>query len=483
VTLRSGGNLRRHAAGALALALVLAACGDDGGGNEPDPAPSTTTTTTTAPADAEAGADTIGDPYTPDSGGTGYDVGHYDIALTWDPERHELRGTTTIEATATIDLTSFSLDLLGYEIDRVDVDGEEAEVERSGRDVRITPATPLAQGAEFTAEIDYGGEPEALSTLGFETGWITEDDGSAYVIGEPDGAATWFPSNDHPSDKAAFDIAVTVPEGWTVAGNGSLVDEAHEGDQVTWSWEEDDPMTTYLATVAIGRFDVVEATTDSGVDLVSFYPEDDSEGLQEVFADTADMIDAFEPLFGPYPFEEYGAIVVPEEIGLALETQTRSLFGIDVAGLEAFRAHELAHQWFGDSVSPRRWEDIWLNEGFASYAELLWQDASDSAFDIDVAIAGRRDSLLPSTGPILDPGPEEWFGEDVYIRGSVALHALRRTIGDDAFFTLLQRWADEFSYDVATTDEFIALAEEVSGQQLDDFFQQWLVDPEIPELP
>jgi aminopeptidase N len=473
----------RSVSGVLAVALLLAACGGDDTGDEPAPSTSTTATSTSPPpATGESAADTVGDPYTPDSGATGYDVAEYDLDLTWDPDAHELSGTAVLTATATTDLDAFSVDLLGLEVDEVTVDGEPADTERSGRDLTIDPATAVASGAEFVTDIDYGGEPQSIQTLGFETGWITLDDGTAFVIGEPDGAATWFPSNDHPSDKATFTIEMTVPEGWTVAANGELVERQHEGDSVTWTWEEDDPMATYLATVAIARFDIVRGTTEDGIEVVSFYPRGEADELADLFDDTDDMIAGFEPLFGPYPFDEYGAIVVPDDLGLALETQTRSLFGEDVADIEEFRAHELAHQWFGDSVTPDRWEDIWLNEGFASYAELLWWEASDPSYDIDAAVEARR-SRIEDTGPILDPGRDRWFSEAVYTRGGVALHALRRTVGDDAFFTILRRWSREHRHGVATTEEFVALASEVAGEDLSDFFQHWLEDPEVPPLP
>jgi len=234
--------------------------------------------------------------------------------------------------------------------------------------------------------------------------------------------------------------------------------------------------------LAIGDYRMVEGETEDGLPLISFYPEDQADRLEAAFADAGDMIAAFEEDFGPYPFDEYGAIVVPDDTGLALETQTRSTFGQDVAEIELFRAHELAHQWFGDSVTPERWEDIWLNEGFASYAEMLWFEASRDDYDIDEDAENRR-SLVPDGGPIVDPGVDRWFGESVYQRGGLALHALRRTIGDDAFFSVLQQWAADNGGGNATTDDFIALAEEVSGEDLGDFFDEWLYGEGVPDLP
>ena len=450
----------------------------------PDTEATTSTTTALDPAQPDPPADGIGDPYSPDSGATGYDATHYDIAFAYDPEDQTIDGVTTMTATAEVDLGQFSVDLLALEISEATVDGEPADVETAGRDVRIQPAEPIAEGDEFVTEIAYAGVPEPVVSAGFPTGWLTTEDDGAYVIGEPDGAATWFPSNDHPSDKATVDVEVTVPRGWTVAGNGAFAGRERDGGDVTWTWQEDDPIATYLVTVAIDHFRMVEDETESGLPLISFFPEADADRLESDFADAGPMIDAFEELFGPYPFDEYGAIVVPESTGLALETQTRSTFGIDVASVELFRAHELAHQWFGDSLTPQRWADIWLNEGFASYAEMLWSEASDPGYDIDDDAASRRASIVDyDEDAILDPGVDRWFSEAVYQRGGLALHALRRTVGDEDFFTILQRWAAEYRHENVTTDDFIALAEEVSGEDLEAFFADWLEADEIPELP
>lgn len=476
------------------LLLIVGLAGYALAGRDDDPtveAPDATTTTAPAPTATTASepaegapADSAGDAYSPDSGATGYDAMHYDIDFRYDPGAGTVDGVTTMTATAELDLEQFSVDLLALDVAAVTVDGEPAEVDVDGRDVRIQPAQPVAEGEEFVTEIAYGGVPVPVQSAGFPTGWLTTDGGGAYVIGEPDGAATWFPSNDHPSDKASVDLAVTVPQGWTVAANGAFEGREVDGDDVTWRWQEDDPIATYLVTVAIDHFRMVEEATESGLPLVSFYPEADADRLEQDFADVDEMIAAFEEAFGPYPFDEYGAIVVPDETGLALETQTRPIFGVDVAGLELFRAHELAHQWYGDSVTPEHWADIWLSEGFASYAEMLWFDASDPAYDIDADAEARRDTIIGvDEAPILDPGVDRWFAEAVYQRGALTLHALRATVGDEDFFTILQRWAADFRNENVTTEDFITLAEEVSGQDLDAFFADWLEADAIPELP
>ncbi len=446
-------------------------------------------TTTTSPPEAAApegvvGEDTVGDDYAPDSGATGYDALHYDIGFTYGPDDGRIEGVTTMTARAEDDLAGFSVDLYELEMGEVTVDGEPAEVDVDGRDVRITPDAPIPEGEEFVTEMAYSGVPEPVISAGFPTGWLTTGEGGAFVIGEPDGAATWFPGNDHPSDKATLSLMATTPPGWVVASNGTFEGQRRAGDDVTWAWAEDDPIATYLVTVAIDRFQVVEEETDGGVPLVSFYPPAAAERLTREFADAGEMIEVFEELFGPYPFDEYGAIVIPESLGYALETQGRSTFGIDVAAFDEFQAHELAHQWFGDSLTPNTWADIWLNEGFATYAELLWSEATEDGYDIDADAASRRLSLVGfDEDPILDPGVDRWFSEAVYQRGGLTLHALRRTVGDEAFFEILQRWSSEFRDGNVTTEGFIALSEEISGEDLGPLFEAWLEDDEIPELP
>jgi aminopeptidase N len=436
---------------------------------------------------ASAGATTVNDPYVGDFGNGGYDVESYDLALDWDPASTRLDGVTTIEAAATQGLTAFNLELTGFDVASVEVDGKSADFVRAADELTITPSAPIALGDDFTTVVAYAGTPIdnefTASDVGRPSGWHTRNE-FVYIAGEPLSASTFHPSNDHPSDKASFTYRITAPSGLTVAANGTLEDTMVEGDRTTWTFVQPDPQTTYLTTLVIGDFTVVDdGASQSGVPVRNVFDTDLATEVGPIFDAQPAMIDAFEALFGPYPFEVYGSVVVNDSFGGALETQTLSIFGADVLGFgnaQAIVAHELAHQWFGNHVSVERWEDIWLNEGFATYGEALWEEAADPDFSYENWI--RR---LLLAGPALerhvqDPGPRELFGIQVYLRGGFTLHALRVRVGDDVFFDILRTWNERFGGSSATTDDFQLLAEELSGDELDQFFDDWLRTDELP---
>ncbi len=427
-------------AGAAASAVLAvtagasASHGDGGTALDRDRSGETASTepTTEAPV---AGATGIGDPYFPDAGGGGYDVEHYDIDLTWHPETGRVDAETTITATATETLSSLSLDLVGMDVSAATVEGEPATVARTGeRDLTLTPAEPLPAGEEFTVAVTYGGPPGSLPEVDpIAPGWFADAQGEVYTAFEPTGAATLFPSNDHPSDKATYTFRVTVPDGTEVVANG-LHRDTEPGDGVaTWVYEMTDPMASYLVQVAIGDFDIVESTGRDGLPIRHAIDTDVRREDVAALDRTGEMIDALDDMFGPFPFATYGGLVVDQQIGYALETQTLTLFGPFAAGDETTVVHELAHQWFGDDVSPALWKDVWLNEGFATYAEWLWSERSGGE-DADT-IAHRVDEFGGSNLdlPPADPGPGDLFAGSVYERGALdaarpAAHDRRRRV-------------------------------------------------------
>lgn len=437
---------------------------------------------------ADAGAESLDDPYVGTAGNGGYDVISYDLDIAWSPADTNLDGETTIVATATQNLGSFNLDLYDLEVSAVTVDGQDARFSQGNFELVIVPAAPVAEGTTFTVVINYGGTPAQggrFSTTG-PSGWHTLPD-FVYVLGEPLSALTFHPANDHPSDKASFTYRITAPTGQTAVAVGTLQDTVDNDDgTTTWTYVQPFPQTTYLTTLMIGPFEVREAgTSTSGVRIRNVFYSDLADAAEPVFARQADMMDAFEPLFGPYPFDVYGSAVVNDAIGGALETQTLSVFGNDIIGFSAFAedivAHELAHQWFGNAVSVTRWEDLWLNEGFASYAEALWQEAKDPTFSYQAWI----EELLVFGGPLESqvhrPPTNDLFSASVYLRGAFTLHALRLEIGDAAFFELLRTWVDTFGGANATTADFENMAEEISGQELSALFELWLRTEGLPD--
>jgi aminopeptidase N len=429
------------------------------------------------------GAPGVGDPYYPLDGNGGYDVQDYQLDIAYEPATDVLTGTTTIRARATQDLSAFNLDLTGLEVREVAVNGAPATASRAGDELTITPAAPLALDTEFTAVVRYDGVPRTLEDQWGAVGFFHTDDG-ALAIGQPDVAATWYPVNDHPSDPATYTVVVTVPEGLAAISNGVLDEQTGS----TFTWRSAEPMPSYLVGLAIGPFNV-RAYEAGGLHYWDAVDPDVPQ-LAVVTASLArqpEVIDFLSGVFGPYPFTEAGGIVddVPE-LGFSLENQTRPIYspkafknaesGDDVV------VHELAHQWFGDSLHLNRWQDIWLNEGFATYAEWLWAEREGRGtvakrFATEMA-KYPADSVF-WTVRIGDPGAAALFDEAVYTRGAMTVHALRTEIGDEAFTRLVRAWTEPEGRGV-TTAEFIALAEEVSGRQLDALFTTWLDTPRKP---
>jgi aminopeptidase N len=438
------------------------------------------------PSDFKPGAVGIGDPYFPKYGNGGYDVAGYDLALRYDPKSGELSGTATITAAATQDLSRFDFDLAGLATSAVTVDGRPAQAKQDGNELVFTPAADIVRGKPFTVVVAYRGKPQALHNpaLG-DGGWLRTKDG-AFALGEPESASTWYPVNDHPADKATWRLAMTVPDGLDVLSNGVPGPHTTAAGWTTWTWSESAPMASYLSTVVIGRYRVVEGTHD-GKPLVTAVPDSlpaDGPAAKSV-GRTGEIADFLATQFGPYPFDAYGGIVLDDErVGYALETQTRPVYGstfFRTAPNPVVIAHELAHQWYGDSVALERWQDIWLNEGFATYAEWLWQEHAGQftvAQSFDRTYAGFDWHETPG-----NPGVDDLFGDGVYQRGAMTLYALRKAIGDPAFAGLLKSWAAEHRDGNVTTAEFIQAAEKAAGKNLGQFFQTWLDGTTKPAHP
>ncbi|MGW7248218.1 M1 family metallopeptidase [Streptomyces decoyicus] len=436
---------------------------------------------------ASPGAPGIGDPYFPELGNGGFDALHYDLGVSYHPGSGRLDGRTTLAARATQNLSAFHLDLQKLTVDSVRVNGRRAHFARSGDEISVRPDFPLRRGKKFTVTVAYHGVPKPLSgpiVFGSDYGWMKTKDG-VFVACEPNAASTWFPSSDHPGDKATYDIRIDAPKGLTGVSNGRLVNSGEAHGRSYAHWRERRPMATYLATATIGKFDVRTGTTPGGTPIYVATDPTLPAGNVDVYGVTAEATDYWSKVFGPYPFEETGAIVddMPQA-GFSLEVQSKPAYS--AVRNETTIVHELAHQWFGDSVSVRQWRNIWLNEGFASYAQWLWaehkgtlsaHDAFRKAYDARPA----GDAFWKVK--VADPQRDTMFAQAVYTRGAMTLQTLRERIGDKAFFKLLPAWTSAHRYGNADTAQFIALAEKISGQQLDDLFAAWLNTDSKPPLP
>ncbi|KQY64524.1 MULTISPECIES: M1 family metallopeptidase [unclassified Nocardioides] len=464
------GLMRRIAlvsAGALALPIGVAAAAPPGAG---DPG--------------------IGDPYYPLYGNGGYDVAHYDIAVSYDKATDTLAGTTTVTATATDRLRSFDLDFV-LPVSSVQVNGKAAGFTAKPHELVVTPRSPLRPGQTMKVRVVYAGQPSSIEVPEYGASpWIQTSTGAA-AVGEPEIAAWWYPSNDHPRDKATFDVTVTTPADQEALSNGVLVSNELHGDTRAWHWRESKPMATYLAFFASGQYDITQSTSPAGLPVVTAVASDGGAEGEYAAADlarTPEVVEWASLQWGAYPFDAMGGVAPAADFGFALENQTRPVYtrGFWRGGPNIYVVvHELAHQWYGDSVSVHNWRDIWLNEGFASFTEWLWSEdhgegTGAELFDEYWDYYQGNDAFW--TRVIGDPGAGHEFAGAVYDRGAMTLQALRVRIGDAAFFATMRDWAADHRYGNAEILEFITLAETNSGEDLASFFDAWLYQPTKPEM-
>jgi aminopeptidase N len=426
------------------------------------------------------GASGAGDPFFPLAGNGGYDVSHYGLTLDYTPATNRLAGTTALTATATQDLSSFDLDLRGFTITQLLVNGREASYSRDGQELIVTPRAGIRAGSEFTTTIGYAGTPSVVTDPDQSIeGWVPTRDG-AFVVGEPQGSPAWYPVNDTPRDKATYDFAVTVPDGLAVMANGVLLSHDTSGGTTTWVWRESDPMAPYLATATLGRFDL-EISSAGGVP--SYVAVDPTLSRGNVLRKLPEIVEFYSSIYGDYPFDAVGAIVDDaKNVGYSLETQTKPVF--DRMPDEATLAHELSHMWYGDSVTLTTWPDIWLHEGFATWSEWIWSEHEgnkSAAQWFNGLYNTPAHDIRFWTPPPGDPGtPVFLFNGTIYYRGGMTLEALREKIGDFDFFRIMRSWAQQNRFGNVTTAQFIALAEQVTGADLDHFFDVWLYQPDKP---
>ncbi len=482
--------------GVSAIAATLALAGAGGGSWAPGPPVDggltdyvNTEQVSLARSPFQPGAVGIGDSYVPREGNGGYRVSRYAIGLRFNPATDRIHATTVIHARATQGLSQMNFDLYGLTVTAVTVDGKPAAFSRAPRELIVRPPHGIPDGDAFKVSVSYHGKPQILDDpdLG-ESGWFNTKDG-ATVVGEPEAGMFWFPVNEHPSDKAKVRVSATVPAGLTAVSNGLPVERpSTQAGWTTFTWSSKHPMASYLATVSIGKFRTHAYRSSTGLRIRNYVDPRFPRSVDRSLGRTGEIISYFETRFGRYPFESAGGIADNYASYYALENQTRPTYDratVRWGGLNRTVAHELAHQWYGDSVALHRWKDIWLNEGFATYAEWMWR-AHDGGPSVSTQF-GRAYSVN-STDPfwtqtVTDPGYAHLFDGPSYDRGAMALHALRLEVGSTTFFAIMRTWAAQNRDGHGTTAQFQTLAEHKAGVSLNDLFDAWLNLPVKPADP
>ena len=427
----------------------------------------------------------------PGIGNTGYDAQHYDADIVVQGDG-ALDATATMTALATESLDQFSLDFIGFDIESVKVDGKKAKFKREDGELIIEPKSSLSKGQEFSVQVDYNGDPKPFPSkhAPVALGWNSFEGGS-YVVSEPDGTRAWLPVNDHPTDKASYSFHINVPKPMVAATNGVLAQIEEHDDSRTYHFEARDQMASYVSTVHVGEYVRSESVSPNGVPIRDYFPKDIVNEAKHDFGRVPEMMGFFSEKFGPYPFEVYGNIVMDANLGgaAALETQTLPLYDRGMVSgdrkSERVLVHELAHHWFGNSVSPGDWKDIWLNEGLASYSEVLWieHDKGPEARDRALARNERIARSFGSKNPIAEPAPDGLFDSKIYQGGSLAVHALRKEVGDKAFFQILKTYGAQHRDSTATTEDLISISSKVAKKDLQPFFDKWVYSSELPRVP
>ncbi|WP_330166647.1 MULTISPECIES: M1 family metallopeptidase [unclassified Brevibacterium] len=430
------------------------------------------------------------DPYTPGVGSTELRIDHYDLDLDYRIGPNRLSAKAVLTGRVLTDTSSIVLDLTGLRVTKASVNGSKVRFSTRGKKLRLSTGA-LHKNQPVRIDIAYVGNPRpAIGTWG-DIGWEELEDG-VLVAGQPVGASTWFPCNDHPSEKSKYRIRLLTESEYTVVSNGRLTDKVRKAGRTAWTYESTTPLASYLATIQIGRY------RHSQIAAEDRYPEAPVPlglyaGEHWLRAATRlriqhRMMNLFIDRFGPYPFEVYDVVVTDDELEIPLESQPLSVLGPNHLGpeweAERLVAHEMAHQWFGNSLTPRRWADIWLNEGFACYAEWLWSEESGRGSADDCA-ESWREALAAQPQDIMlgDPGGPDMFDDRVYKRGALCLHALRLTIGDEAFFTAIGEWTTKHRHGSVETADFIECVTQVAGRDVAEVVHPWLNELELPELP
>ncbi|MEV6395815.1 M1 family metallopeptidase [Streptomyces sp. NPDC051907] len=438
----------------------------------------------------------IGDPLFPHLGNPGYDVVSYDVAFTYSGSNSKpLDAVTKIDAWATQKLDRVNLDFTHGAVRTVEVNGLPAEFASAGEDLVIEPVVAVQRGSRMLITVTHTSDPRGPKDAG---GWVQTRDGLA-MANQADAAHRVFPSNDHPADKAYFTFRVTAPKALTVVANGTRVAKTAGATTTTWAYRTSHPMAAELAQVSIGRSAVVTREGPHGLPVRDVVPTADRTAMERWLKKTPSHLEWMEAKVGRYPFETYGVLVADADTGFELETQTLSLFERSLFttaaypewAVDSIMVHELAHHWFGNSVSPLGWSDLWLNEGHATWYEALYaEEKSDKPMEQRMRAAyTNSDRWRAAGGPPAAPKPPlpgqkiSLFRPVVYDGSALVLYALREEIGKDVFERLEREWVREHEHGTASTADFTGLASRLAGRDLSAFFQAWLYGTKTPPMP
>ena len=454
-----------------------------GSGAESTVDPSLDPSVDTAGDDA-ALSEPVEDSVYPAVGDPGVDALHYDLDLAWDPATDTLTGTETLRFRATGTAAGFQLDFAKpLAITSLTLDGADVAYGHTGKDLVID--APVEADGRYELVVAYAGVPEPveapttrsdLPTVGF----TIDDEHQTWTMQEPFGAYTWYAVNDHPSDKALYDFTLSVPSPWTGIAGGEQTSTSDDGTTTTTSYTLAEPAASYLVTLAFGDYDRTDDTGPRGLPITYWTPRGETSYLKGLSTAPEAMV-WLERYLGPYPFDSAGIVVVDSESGM--ETQTMITLGNTAYSTSpATVVHELAHQWYGDQVTPSDWRDMWMNEGMAMYLQLMWE-ADQKGVDLDDYLRPYRAAEIDSraiAGPPGDYKPSEFGSSNVYFGPAFMWHALRKLIGDDRFFAIVRGWPESQDNQSTDRDAFFTYIEEQSGRDLDAFFDSWLLDRKSP---
>ncbi len=434
----------------------------------------------------------IGDPTFPHLGNKGYRAEHYDLKLNYAPETSVLKADVTMSGSADQDLSSFQVDFAGFTVTLVRLNGLPVQYSRSGDKLTIKPTKPLPKGSKFRLETLYFGKPDVVQSAalpaGMKSGWIRFAGGAAAIC-EPELAHTWFPCNDHPLNKATFDVDISTPVGYSAISNGKEL----RISPTRVHFVMDKPGSTCMALVVVGKFTSFKQAGPNGLSMVNYIPTGEEAIYAKRLAVDAKFMEFLSAKIGAYPYSTYGVLVLPDAVskvnmlmaGSALETTTLPVFGPQAVA-DGTLCHEMAHQWMGNCVSVTNWgDDLWWVEGFAQYSEWLQVEMTEGKDAYDkaaLAVFGQ----VASSPHWLKPGhvsAADLFSEHTYIGGALTFYALRRQIGDEKFFQTIHQFIDEHKFSSATTQDLIGVASKVSGQDLKPFFDAWLFGEALPKMP